>query len=127
MTAKLHPNTEAILGKLTDEQKEELIKPGSALSYEEVQKRLQTAFDTAVSAPEKAVIEGWVARDKDVSHGCDLHLFTKVKPERRELMSDWVGGLSRIVLDSSLFPSITWESEPQRVRIEITLIDEKGG
>ncbi len=75
-------------------------------------------------APETAVIEGGLARHKDMYHGCNLHLFTKVKPERRELMADWVGGLSRIVLDSSLFPSITWESEPRKARIEITLIDD---
>lgn len=67
---------------------------------------------------EETAISGWVARDDGERwHERELHLFTRNKPERRKLMGDWVGRPS-MTLDSNLFPSLTWDSEP----IEVDLI-----
>lgn len=68
---------------------------------------------------EDAVIRGWVARDDGERwHERELHLFTRNKPERRKLMSDWIGRPS-MTLDSNLFPDLTWDSEPMEVEITI--------
>lgn len=118
MTAKLHPNTETMLSNLTDEQIKELMTPQPVKSYDEIQKRLQLAFDPCAPTPEKAVIEGYVARDSDI----DLWLY-KTKPYRDTDDNMWISE-AIIDLPSNLFPSITWQSEPRKARIEITLIDE---
>ncbi len=104
---------------LTDEQKAEFYKPADAPSYEEVQKRLQTAFNTAVPAPEKAVIEGWVARDKD-----GMIFLHKIRPQRVLFAEGFSPEEDFYELPKDSFPSVTWESEPAKVRIEITQIDE---
>lgn len=68
---------------------------------------------------EGEVLSGWVARDDGERwHERELHLFTRNKPERRKLMGDWVGRPS-MTLDSNLFPSLTWDSEPMEVEITI--------
>lgn len=63
------------------------------------------------------VIQGWVARASD-GH---LALF-KRKPDREIYMRSnnglWFGG-SMTELDSSLFPDLTWDSEPEEVEIII--------
>ncbi len=78
-------------------------------------------LDFNISTPEKAVIEGYVARDRNG----DLSLY-RTYPERQENFGYWRDGDGESKLPQESFPSITWESEPQRVKIEITLIDEKG-
>lgn len=66
---------------------------------------------------EDTVIQGWVARDDGERwYERELHLFTRNKPERRKLMGDWIGRPS-MMLDSSLFPDLTWESDPLEVEI----------
>lgn len=74
--------------------------------------------------PEKetAVLEGWVARDDSKQ----LWLFDcKEKPYRVSLVSEedppttWGPILSKRPLPTSMFPSVTWQSEPKRVRIRI--------
>lgn len=68
---------------------------------------------------EDTVIQGWVARDDGERwHERELHLFTRNKPERRKLMGDWIGRPS-MMLDSSLFPDLTWDSNPEQVEIII--------
>lgn len=65
------------------------------------------------------VIQGWVARDDGERwHERELHLFTRNKPERRKLMGDWMGRPS-MMLDHSLFPDLTWDSDPEPVEIII--------
>lgn len=71
--------------------------------------------------PEKetAVLEGWVARDLD--GGLFLYPF-KFKPYRK---SAWfaipkdVEYNAAMQIDKSLFLSVTWQSEPKKVRIKI--------
>lgn len=62
-----------------------------------------------------AVIEGWVCRDKS---GC-LVLHYK-KPHRTFGGSRWYSAQSQKSLPGDLFPSLTGESEPLKVRIQIT-------
>ncbi len=79
--------------------------------------------------PEKKVVEGYVAIDE-----CGLAFIHTEKPTYRckefcdsgEYYGYWESNGGCYQLDDSLFPDMDCESEPRRVRIEITLIDEKG-
>ena len=69
-------------------------------------------------APEEVVIDGWVARDR----GGSLYLHCSY-PNRDA--TEWHSVYCYIKsLPPESFPSITWESEPKRVKITITLIEE---
>lgn len=70
--------------------------------------------------PEKqtAELEGWICRDFDDW----LWLFTDEETPKRESFR-W-GGDNCMELPKWLFPSVTWQSEPKRVRITIEEIKE---
>ncbi|MCZ2855473.1 MAG: hypothetical protein O2U62_00095 [Candidatus Bathyarchaeota archaeon] len=70
--------------------------------------------------PEKetAVMEGWVARDN-----FGVFLF-EGEPTRDEWLEEWKAPARFLKLPTDSFPSVTWQSEPKKVRIELTLIDE---
>ena len=59
----------------------------------------------------------WIARDKDGK----LHLFTFVKPVRKDEEGCWVKAdcsckfAGSIRLDDNLFPQLSWEDEPMKV------------
>lgn len=75
---------------------------------------------------EQVTIEGYVARDKVSNHhrGEGLHLFTS-KPERSSIFAEWQGLRGKsLLIDPDMFPEVTWESEPKRVRITITPMEE---
>lgn len=63
---------------------------------------------------EEAVIQGWVARDDD-GH---LYMYCK-KPERNENLKMWMGGYADFDLRDSLFPDLTWDSDPEEVELII--------
>lgn len=64
-------------------------------------------------------IEGWVARDKS---GClFLHYW---KPHRTPGGDKWYSEFAQKCLPKDNFPEVTWESEPKRVKIIITPIEE---
>lgn len=80
---------------------------------------------------DETAIRGWVCRDQpnSFSHKGNLNLFTE-KPERDWYdWNDMIYGFFNlansdvkvIALDPSLFPEITWESEPQEVEITIKI------
>lgn len=72
--------------------------------------------------PEKetAVLEGWVARDE----AGGIALYHSI-PKRGYIFSGvWVGQRINIMLPTDSFPSVTWQSEPKKVRIALTPIDE---
>lgn len=78
-------------------------------------------------APEKAVIEGYVARDED-----GVLLLHCTEPERcfddDMNIGEWGNAINhKMYLPQKHFPSLTWQSEPKRVKIEITLLDGKEG
>ena len=81
-------------------------------------RKVELDFDVEeAEQTESAVIQGWVARNNEPCHGYDLHLFTS-KPIRRQIMGDWYG-YGETKLDTKLFPSLTWESEPLEVTLTI--------
>lgn len=68
---------------------------------------------------DELIINGWVARDKDG----DLCLYRN-KPIRDELVAGtglclWASHGQFSSLDASLFPSVTWDSEPLEVTITV--------
>lgn len=84
---------------------------------EEVYERLKK-----YSAVEDAdtVIQGWVCRDKVINEPFTSDLFLAFdEPTRIEEWGKWGDMGDYIELDSSLFPDLTWESEPEQVEITI--------
>ncbi len=86
-------------------------------------------LDFNISTPEKAVIEGWIARDR-LNNGLFLHdekpyrAFSGYQTDGK--FDEWRSETCPpYPINSEAFSSITWESEPRKARIEITLIDEK--
>ncbi len=67
--------------------------------------------------PDTATIEGWVARDK--GGGVYLH---SIQPTRG--INEWHGDNLPRSLPLNSFPSVTWETGPKKVTIEITLSEE---
>ena len=65
----------------------------------------------------EVTIEGWVARGANPHH---LALYER-KPDR---LSDIWGFSHSLQLDPTSFPEVTWESEPKRVKITITPVEE---
>lgn len=69
--------------------------------------------------PEKetAVMEGWVARDED---GC-IYLFQDNPTRNTDLSYGfWHGNNDDFIeLPTDSFPSVTWQSEPKKVKITI--------
>lgn len=69
--------------------------------------------------PEKetAVLEGWICRDKT----CDRLWICSEEPQRYS--NWWIIDTDKEYikeeLPSNLFPSVTWESEPKKVKITI--------
>ncbi|MBD5421497.1 MAG: hypothetical protein HDR49_00490 [Bacteroides sp.] len=82
---------------------------------------------------EEAVLEGWVCRDgrEDIKDSI-LRLYLKGepfpdndKPERIGMgyLQMWKGA-NGLHLPSEMFPEVTWATEPKRVKITITPIEE---
>lgn len=73
--------------------------------------------------PEKetAVLEGWVARDSDG----DFYFYDH-KPVRDEEDMDFVeqNGDAWFLHKGLNLPSVTWQSEPKKVRIKLTAVEE---
>lgn len=67
--------------------------------------------------PEEVTIKGWVARDANPH---SLYVYERM-PERFSDM--WGSSHNSIQLDPTFFPSVTWDSEPQKVKITITPIE----
>ena len=80
-------------------------------------------------SPKEITIDGWVAVDEYGMGGCFLHT-QKPHAESREFCDTgeyeigWYSDGVEYELDSKLFPDLTPESEPKKVRITITPIEE---
>lgn len=78
-----------------------------------------------MSKNDTATIRGWVARN---ATGKILFFNGKEAPERpysERLPKQWEGSKTPVngipIIPQSAFPEITWESDPKRVTIQITL------
>lgn len=63
---------------------------------------------------QETVIQGWVARDSDGN----LFMYS-IKPERDEALQVWIGRCANCDMRNSLFPALTWDSDPEQVEIII--------
>ena len=72
----------------------------------------------------EVTIEGWVARDKCGPTDLALRVYS-VKPTRVTNRRRWNGhGEMSYLIDHRLFPEVTWDTEPKRVKITIAPIEE---
>lgn len=69
-------------------------------------------------APKKIAIDGWIATDYD-GPTCVY----KEKPTRKSYIF-WYDE-HYIFVPKGWFPDVTWESEPRKVHLEITLLDNE--
>lgn len=75
---------------------------------------------------EDTVISGWVCRDKFRNEPFTSDLFIVLeKPTRVEEWGKWCDCGDYIELDSTLFPDITWDSDP--LEVEIIIKRKKNG
>lgn len=120
MKANLHPNTQAILEKLTPEQCEKILNTKYTASDIKSQMERLEEIKKQLCKPGQVTIEGWVARDKCGPQDLGLRIYTAY-PKRMEGLKRWNGRESESVLiDHRLFPEVTWESEPLKVKLTIT-------
>ena len=71
----------------------------------------------------EVTIEGWVARDKCGPTDLGLSIYSAY-PRRMEGLKRWNGREAKSVLiDHRLFPEVTWDSEPLKVRLTLTLME----
>ncbi len=92
---------------------------------------LDFAFDRAYALgkqekdAEGTVISGWLCRDKVINEPFTSDLFLAFdEPTRIEEWGKWGDMGDYIELDSSLFPDLTWDSEPIEVELRIKRKDE---
>lgn len=57
----------------------------------------------------------YIARDKDGI----LNLFTDEPPKIEEKGAFWLASGSFMWIDQKLFPEVTWENSPRKVKIEL--------
>ena len=121
---KIHPKTQAVIENLSDEQIAEILNTKfSASDVMEQMKGLEQLKEQLCN-PKQVTIEGWVARDKCGPTDLGLRIYTAY-PRRMEGLKRWNGREAKSVLiDHRLFPEVTWDSEPQKVRITIKTIDQ---
>lgn len=68
---------------------------------------------------ENAVIQGWISRNKRSKWSSpELRIFYG-KPQKIDELGKWVGIRLIENIDCTLFPDLTWESDPQKVEIII--------
>ena len=70
----------------------------------------------------KCVIEGWVAKDKESIKDADRLWLYRNKPIRSVGIFYDTGGHG-IPLPEYMFPQLTWDDEPQKVKVTIETID----
>ena len=117
MTTKLHPNLRPILEGMSQEQIEKILTTEETAS--DLIDRMEWIKDQ-LRKPQEVTIEGWVARDEDGA----LNLFDR-EPERiAECAWAYFPGHSLgFSLPKESFPSVTWKSEPRKVKLTITPIE----
>lgn len=129
MSNNIPPKLQAAIDNMSDEQIAKILNiKYSASDVMEQMKGLEQLKEQLCN-PKQITIEGWVAVDEYGMGGCFLHT-QKPHAESREFCDTgeyeigWYSDGVRYELDSKLFPDLNPESEPKKVRITITPIEE---
>lgn len=73
----------------------------------------------------KTTIIGWIARDKNG----DIYCYPQYKPYRSQRGLWWESAdesdENAMILPQDNFPEIKWEDEPRKVKLTITIEEEK--
>ena len=124
MKDRIHPNIRAMIDNMTEKQKEAISKKlsePSEVMYEEIRQKLKDAFNPP--HPE-ATISGWVARDKEICEQYNTDLWLGTSKPIRKLNTYWAASKAVLIpINSSLFPSLTWQDDP--IEVEITIKPKK--
>lgn len=67
-----------------------------------------------------AVVEGWVTRNKD-----QALLVWEAPPKRDSAYGEWRDGNGLMILPTKLFSFLTWQNEPCKARVDVTLIEDE--
>ena len=98
---------------------EELTGQVKDMTYDE-RKAAQSMFDDLFKQPNTVTLSGWVVRDLDG----DLWRYD-TKPIRSD-NGNWIPLQEQVEwLDKDVFPSLTWEDQPKKVSIKITLEEQE--
>ncbi|MBD5382008.1 hypothetical protein [Clavibacter sp.] len=122
---KIHPKLQAAIDNMSDEQIAKILNTKyTAADIAKQQKALEQLKEQLCN-PKQVTIEGWVARDEDGF----INLYNE-KPIRDYAdRSDVTYGFwddadgHHLELPTTSFPSVTWNTEPKKVRITITPIE----
>lgn len=126
MSNNIHPNLRAALDNMSEEQIAKILNTEySASDIVEQAKRLEQIKEQLCN-PKEVTIEGWVTRSKNGK------IVFSDSPECKRGKCVWyhkegsnIVTLSETGLfDEDILPSITWGSDPKRVKITITPIEE---
>lgn len=123
MSNNIHPNLQAALDNMSDEQIAKILNTKYSASDIKSQMERLEEIKAKLCKPGQVTIVGYVARDNCGPQDLGLRIYTAY-PKRMEGLKRWNGREAKSVLiDHRLFPEVTWESEPKRVKITITPID----
>ena len=133
MSNNIPPKLQAVIDSMSDEQITKILNiKHSASDVMEQMKGLEQLKEQLCN-PKAVTIEGWVCRNGyygDIKDSI-LHLFLKGepfpdndKPERVGKFIQMWRGANGLHLPSEMYPEVTWDSEPKRVKILITPIEE---
>lgn len=85
--------------------------------------QIEQAFEDGVEWADKhtakkqtATIEAWICKDKNNS----LKICNE-KPYRNMVLECWSSGVSSITIPKEMFPNITWDTTPKKVKVIIEL------
>ncbi|MDE6536078.1 MAG: hypothetical protein K2K82_08750 [Muribaculaceae bacterium] len=121
---KIHPKLQAAIDNMSDEQIAKILNTKYSASDVMAQMKGLEQIKEQLCNPKAVSIEGWVARSSDCPRDLGLRVYS-VKPKRYERRKGWNGyGYLSYLVDHRLFPRVTWRTEPQKVRITITPIEE---
>ena len=129
MNNNIPPKLQAAIDNMSDEQIAEILNTKYSASDVMAQMKGLEQIKEQLCHPKAVTIEGWVAADEYGLGGCFLHT-QKPHAKSREFCDTgeyeigWYSDGVKYELDSKIFPDLTPESEPKKVKITITPIEE---
>ena len=125
MKTTFHPKLQAKLSNLSEEQIEQILT--TEVSAESVIERLKP-IQKMLTNPNDTTIEGWVALDEFDFGDAFIHiekptLKSSAIADTGDYYGSWESHNKTYSIDRSLFPDLTYENSPKKVRITITPIE----